>query len=202
MRNVPPLLLAACLTACLGKDDTAAEGDLTWYPTCGDPACSGYSGPFEGVPLCTDEALGEPCETEGARCDPEDACNALVTCATEDPTAQEGGCPISLRKAKKNIAYLSEEERAALSDALLKTRLARYHYNPQAESEPLRLGFIIDDQPGSPAVLPDGAHVDLYGYTSMAVATIQRQEAEIALLRAELAELRARTEALEAKTRP
>lgn len=195
-------LLFLLLAGCLDKPDSSDPGTLLWYSTCGDPVCSGYSGPFDGVPACETEVIGEGCETEAATCDPVNDCNALLICATEDPTAQEGGCPISLRSAKKGIHYLSVDERGALSESLLSTRLARYHYNSQHESTPQRLGFIIDDQPGSPAVLPDGAHVDLYGYTSMAVATIQQQQAEIAALKAELAELRARTEALEAARAP
>lgn len=195
------LSLTFLLTACLGKDDTATPGWLAWYSTCGDPVCSGYSGPWEGVPLCEIETEGLACDLEGAECDPVSDCNALLTCAAEDPKDQEGGCPISRRDAKKDIHYLSEAERAALAQSLLDTRLARYHYNSQPESEPMRLGFIIDDQPSSPAVLPGGERVDLYGYASMAVATIQAQQAEIDALRAELAETRARLDRLEAAGR-
>src|SRR5439155_22412171 len=61
------------------------------------------------------------------------------------------------------------------------------------------LGFIIDAVGASPAVAADGGHVDLYGYTSMAVGAIQAQQRridaltrEVAALRAELARLRRR----------
>ena len=53
------------------------------------------------------------------------------------------------------------------------------------------LGFIIDDVGPGPSVAPNGQTVDLYGYTSMAVATLQVQAQEIAELKAELAALKA-----------
>jgi hypothetical protein len=53
------------------------------------------------------------------------------------------------------------------------------------------LGFIIEDMPeGSAAVLPSRDRVDLYGYTSMTVASLQHQQREIDALKAELAKLR------------
>lgn len=190
----------ALLVACVVKDDSGngEEGPLLWYTDCGDPACSGYSGPFDGVELCTDQTPGTTCEPEGATCDPQDDCNALVVCATTDPKEQEGGCPVSLRRFKKDITPLAPDERASLAASLLDTPLYRYRYLDQGPEVAPRLGFLIDDDPTSPAVRPDGGRVDLYGYTSMAVATIQAQQAEIEVLKAELAALRARTEALEA----
>lgn len=195
------MIALALLVACFDKEDSSGgeEGPLLWYTDCGDPACSGYSGPFDGVALCTDETVGAACDPEGATCDPQDDCNALMVCATSDPKEQEGGCPVSLRRYKKDITPLAPADRAALAADLLATPLYRYRYLDQAPEVAPRLGFLIDDDPNSPAVRPDGGHVDLYGYTSMAVATIQAQQAEIEALKAELAALRARTEALEAR---
>ena len=189
------LLLGACDDGG-GKDGETATA-LAWYMTCGDPACSGYSGPFEGVEACTDEELGAVCTEDGATCDPEDSCNALVICAAEDPKDQEGGCPISLRAFKRDIRYLSTDDRSALRDAVLGVKLARYQYKDALPGTPDRLGFLIDDQPtGSPAVLPSGRRVDVYGLTSMTVAAVQAQQAELDALRAEVAALRAEVEAL------
>lgn len=194
LRLLAPLLLAACLDK---QDHDSPEGELLWYTTCGDPVCGGYSGPTDGVPLCTSETVGASCSPEGARCDPQDDCNALVICATEDPKAQEGGCPISRAAWKEGIHYLSADERERVAAELLATRLARYRYTGERAAVPERLGFIIDDAPRSPAVRPDGERVDLYGYTSMAVATIQTQQAEIEALQAEIEALRARLDQLE-----
>lgn len=196
--RLAPLLAPLLLTACLDKQDQdSPEGELQWYTTCGDPVCGGYSGPTEGVALCTTEVEGASCSPEGARCDPQDDCNALMVCATEDPKAQEGGCPISRAAWKAGIHYLSADERDRVAAELLATRLARYRYTGERADVPERLGFIIEDAPQSPAVRPDGERVDLYGYTSMAVATLQAQQAEIEALEAELAALRARLDQLE-----
>ena len=43
-----------------------------------------------------------------------------------------------------------------------------------------RLGFIIDDQPTAYAVDADGQRVDLYGYTSLALAATQEQDRRLA----------------------
>lgn len=53
-----------------------------------------------------------------------------------------------------------------------------------------RLGFMIDDNEGSAAVNAQRDLVDLYGYTSMAVATIQLQAQQINALEREVAEMR------------
>lgn len=193
---VLPLLLASCID---GESDDSTPGELQWYLTCGDPVCQGYTGPFSGVSACTTEAAGDACTSNGATCDPQNDCNALLSCTTEDPTQQPGGCPISLRSAKRDIRYIDATERDALARALLDTHLARWSYRTEAPGARPHLGFIIDDIPGSPAVHQDGAHVDLYGYTSMTVATLQAQQAQIEGLQAELTALRAEVAALKAQ---
>ncbi len=207
---------ALLLTACGDRDDTSAAGDdthaetpLQWWMGCGDPVCQSYSGPFAGVSLCADlgVSVGDGCDAEAATCDPVDDCNALLICATEDPTEQPGGCPVSLRSSKTDIAYLGPSDLAAARDALLDVRLARWRYrwDPPATE---RLGFIIDDQPAPVAIQPDGRHVDVYGYASLAVAAAQAQQAELndqaarlAAQEAELAALKAELAALRAAVR-
>jgi hypothetical protein len=64
-------------------------------------------------------------------------------------------------------------------------------------SDARHLGFIIEDMPeGSAAVLPSRDRVDLYGYTSMTVASLQHQQREIDELKTELAKLRRENAAL------
>jgi hypothetical protein len=114
---------------------------------------------------------------------------------------------VSLRSAKRDIHYLDPPEAAALHGELLGLRLARYHYEEGSGGQ--HLGFIIDDQAeGSPAVRADRQQVDLYGYTSMAVAPVQVQQVEIRRLEAEIVErdallsrLESRLEALESACR-
>ena len=99
---------------CNNKSDTATIEDSneeveesSWYANCGDPVCGGYTGPFDGVALCTDEMIGSSCENSGQTCDPEDDCNALYVCATEDPGTN---CPVSQAKHKTNIKNLINNE--------------------------------------------------------------------------------------------
>lgn len=191
------LLLLGCL---LGDDSAphAEDAALSWYLGCGDPVCQGYTGPFEGVPACTTEAPGVACAEEGATCDPVDECNARLQCATSDPTQQEGGCPISLASAKREIRYLTDAERADVAKDLLTLPLATWSYRWEPAGAPPHLGFIIDDVGAGPAVTADGGHVDLYGYTSLAVAALQAQEQRLAAQEAELAALRAEVAAMRA----
>lgn len=188
MTSLCAVLAAFSLGATCGGEDDGGDPELMWYQTCGDPACAGYNPPADAV-LCTDEMVGDTCMDGGVSCViVDDDCNASLMCTDSDPATN---CPISQRAAKRDIAYLSGEERNSVARQLLDTRLARYHYREQATDAPRHLGFIIEDQPGSPAVLPRGDRVDVYGYTSMAVAAIQEQAEELARLRAEVAVLRA-----------
>ena len=197
LRWAPALALAlACGDE---QEDTSAQASLTWYTSCGDPACAGYSGPFDGLETCVDEVEGTACEVEGSACDLETACNNQLVCATEDPTAAPYGCPQSLARFKHRIQYLDDTERESARKQLLATRLATWAYKWDPPERRARLGFLIDDQPDSPAVLADGQHVDLYGYTSLTVAAVQAQEAELASMRTELAETQAALAALRAE---
>ncbi|MEZ4234668.1 MAG: hypothetical protein R3F59_00570 [Myxococcota bacterium] len=198
MRSIAWLLVAmGCTGGGKGTGDTAPDG-LQWYLGCGDPVCNEYTGPFTGVPLCADEgiAVGTACTEDGATCDPVDDCNARVVCAAEDPTAQTGGCPISLRAYKHDVHYLSDGERQAAAAKALGVRLATWRYDGEVGPGKPHLGFVIDDDPASPAVQPDGRHVDVYGYASLAVAAVQEQQAQLDALQAQVAALRAELEAV------
>lgn len=164
-------------------------GALQWYQTCGDPVCRGYTGPFAGVPLCTTEKAGAACGAASSRCDPKDGCNAQLLCTDKDPKQQVGGCPISRARYKTDLRYLDDVQRRALHQQLQALRLLTYRYrdNPGAT----HLGFLIDDLPAkSPAADAERDLVDLYGYTSMAVAALQVQAQELQALRAEVATLK------------
>ena len=203
-----PILLPFLFLACDDKaDDSDAGGALVWYSTCGDPACGGYNAAAHTAAACATEVELAGCAPSGATCDLQTDCNTELVCATEDPKAQDGGCPISLRAAKTDIHYVGPLQAAQLHQALLDVRLADYQYREGVAAPGHHLGFIIDDQPsGSPAVRPDGQRVDLYGYTSMAVAALQvqeqrlvEQERQLAAQSAELQALQARLVALEAR---
>jgi hypothetical protein len=205
-------LAPGCSSQSSGNGNTDSGGDgaggsssggaaLKWYLTCGDPVCQvgslgeGGSPGDAGGP--TDDA-GNPCPAVGSSCsmpgqscgtsNPAVNCGATEQCASTDPTRRPGGCPISSRRFKDDIRYVDMRQLQRLHDDVLHMRLATYRYKPEvADPEHEHLGFIIEDTaPDSPAV--DGAreHVDLYGYMSMMLATLQVQEDEIAELRREL----------------
>ena len=107
--------------------------------------------------------------------------------------AAENNCPISTRAAKRDIRYLSPAESAEVARVALGTRLATYEYTDPALRGPRRLGFIYEDPTTHPyARNPDISGVDLYGYTSMLLATVQQQQRQIESLQRAVGELRAR----------
>jgi hypothetical protein len=164
---------------------------LNLYYTCGDPVCSGHV-PNDSLSNCTSEMPGDTCAAQGPVCDPVDDCNRVLTCAESDPLAAPGGCPISRRKYKRDIHYLDEAELARYREELVQMRLATWRYRHDAQRE--HLGFIIDDNESSVAVDASGEIVDLYGYASLAVATIQLQARQIERLERDVAELKKRLE--------
>jgi hypothetical protein len=182
-------LVAACESGqCVARPAEAAA--TRWYFGCGDPACHGHT-TRPGVNACTTEKVGAACAPAGAQCDPNDECNRALVCAASDPTSGAGGCPRSRRALKRDIHYLTPEELGRYHDELLKLKLATWRYRQDPARE--RLGFIIDDldaRTGEVAVDAGGELVDLYGYASLAVATLQDQAREIAQLRKELEDLK------------
>ena len=129
-------------------------------------------------PACTN---GDHCASGGAMMN--GGCGTIC-CGVSKP------CPVSLRKYKRDIRYLDEAERERLRGELLRFPLATWKYRNEGDAATDRLGFIIDDVAPSPSVAADGQTVDLYGYTTMTVATVQQQQREIDELRAELKALK------------
>ncbi|MBS2018330.1 MAG: tail fiber domain-containing protein [Deltaproteobacteria bacterium] len=122
-------------------------------------------------------------------------CSKGQTCCSgmpfPEPTCVNGTmCPISQRKHKKDVSYLSESDKQRLSDELLGIPLATYRYKSEGEAERTHLGFIIDDIAPSPAVTSTGERVDMYGYATMSVAALQVQAKEIADLRRQIDDLK------------
>jgi hypothetical protein len=100
---------------------------------------------------------------------------------------------VSSRKFKDGIEYVDDEGLEKLHDETLRIQLATYNYKSDvSDPGPRHLGFIIEDMPpATPAVGWSRERVDLYGYLSMVVATMQVQEREITELRRELADTKA-----------
>jgi hypothetical protein len=185
--TVNPIDEAGCEHTCECVKPGGSPGSLRMFYTCGDPVCRGYTG-GSAAPLCSNESAGDVCRVEGGRCDPQDECNRVLVCASEDPTLMPGGCPISRRRFKTEIDYLDRSEVERIHDALLAIKLATWRYAHAPERR--RLGFLIDDDEGSLAVDAVRDQVDVYGYTSMAVAAIQLQATQIDRLQREVASLK------------
>jgi hypothetical protein len=92
------------------------------------------------------------------------------------------------------VRHLTPDEVRRVRDELMRLPLATWRYRDAPQATPPRLGFVIDEvaaeNPATPAVLPNGRQVDVYGFASMAVAAVQAQQAEIDALRAEIEALR------------
>jgi hypothetical protein len=177
---------------------------------CGD-ACASFAGDCDDAGACPS---GEVCVSKTAGvsntrqcypipkcgCTGTNVCNCIGSCAcgTESCTPDNGGgirCigPISRREFKTDIDYIDDAERASLADQALETRLAEYRYKTEPEDAKRHLGFIIDDMPASsPAVQADQTHVDLYGYTTMLLATVQEQQKQIDELKKQVDALKKR----------
>ena len=201
MRNAILVGLATSALAITVSCGDPGADEASWYATCGDPVCGGYAGPTEGLATCAEDgaAEGDSCSELDASCDLEDDCNRRLVCTTEDP-AGDDNCPVSLKRYKRDIRYLEPTDRAAASQDLLAMRLATWRYQGALDDGAPHLGFLIDDEPGSPAVQADGQHVDLYGYVSLAVATIQEQQDQLAAQQARIAALEKRLQELESSS--
>jgi hypothetical protein len=68
-------------------------GSGTFFYTCGDPVCSGHRTQPGVLPCAASQQAGAACTCLGQECDPGDACNRLLECATSDPT-HGGVCPL------------------------------------------------------------------------------------------------------------
>jgi len=172
-------------TNCFSGPVAGCGGPLTWHCAIpnADAACPA------GSPL-----LGSACATADKTCTYACGPGGAWLCKQGAwYTASGGPCPVSSRRAKKNILYLSEAERKRVAEDLARFKLATYEYRDPALGERRYLGFIIEDVPGSsPAVDRDGTMVDLYGYTSMLLAAVQAQGEALAKLQTELAQVKRR----------
>jgi hypothetical protein len=171
------VLSLVLLSACQASQPPQVTPALRWFSSCGDPVCGNpQSTPQPNT--CGDKVEGQICTQEGQSCDLGNECHQKLICARSDPKLSLGGCPISKAVYKNNIHYLNPAERETLAQQLQNLKLATWQYNHEPQG-PSRLGFIIEDQPPAQILKPDQNAVDLYGYLSLAVATLQSQQQTI-----------------------
>ena len=175
---------------------------------CGDGGCAQFTGDCTNTKCGTNEICVQ--KTAGVQtthqcyplpacgCSSSSMCECIGTCACgSNVTCQNSSSgiscvgPVSRREYKTDIEYVSDEEQRELARETLHTSLAEYRYKTEPESAKRHLGFIIDDMPAnSPAVDGDGTHVDLYGYSTMLLATVKEQQKQIDALQKQVDELK------------
>jgi len=102
-------------------------------------------------------------------------------------------CPISKRNKKTSINYITKQEKSEHYKMIMDMNLATYLYKGEHEMSKRHLGFIIDDIPSQekcPAISQGGETVDLYGFASMLVSTVQIQDQQLKQLQREVAYLK------------
>lgn len=189
----PATLAAANGTPCDAQGAVCAFGGSTCectscvsFPvgTCMRPRVWLCDATPTGCPAASPR-FGDVCTQNGLSCNY--GCNSpngAVAC--RDGVWQRGDfrdCPISTRRAKRDITYLSPAEVDALAAQIRSTRLATYEYTVPSMAGRRRLGFILEDQPQSFAADPEHSQVDLYGFASLLAATVQSQDRELRAMR-------------------
>ena len=168
--SFPGDLICHC-TNCISYPVPHCSGDLKWR--CDVPSTDAQCPP--GKPN-----LGTPCAPAGKLCKYHCGQDGARLCKnTVWHSAQHSPCPVSSRRAKKEITYLSTRDAEAISRRLLKVKLATYRYRDPALGTGRKLGFILEDVGRSYAGDPARGRVDLYGYSSMLLATVQAQQRTI-----------------------
>jgi|GEM_PF-1898775 len=97
---------------------------------------------------------------------------------------------ISTRTAKKDIVYVSDDDKRGMAEKIRNIRIAEYRYNGESEAAPLRLGLIAEEAP--PEVLSaSGKGVDIYKFSTFILAGVQEQQKRVESLELRVAKLEA-----------
>ena len=182
-------------TNCIKYPLPHCSGPLTWR--CDVPNADTQCPP--GKPM-----LGVPCSAPGKKCTYECGGDGARTCSAALKvwiSAQGSPCPVSTRRVKRDIRYLSPRQTRAISRRVLKVKLATYNYKDPALGQGRQLGFILEDLGQSYAGDPGRGQVNLYGYSSMLLATVQAQQRSIEQLQRQVQALSAALKKVEARGR-
>jgi hypothetical protein len=180
--SYPGDLICHC-TNCIDHPVPVCQGDFTWR--CDTPNPDDQCPP--GKPN-----LGTACSVEGKHCVYGCGTDGGRKCSAGSWKSADGSpCPVSTRRVKRGIRYLAPRERERIAARLLGIKLATYRYTDPALGEGRQLGFILEDVGPSPAGDPSAGRVNLYGYASMLLATVQTQQRAIGKLEREVRALRA-----------
>jgi hypothetical protein len=106
---------------------------------------------------------------------------------------------VSSKTYKRDIHYLALDDLRRVADQVMSLRLASWAYIDPKIASGRRLGIMVEDTPNGDAIDARGDRIDLYGYTSMAIAATQVNTKDVESLRREVEALRDEVEALRAK---
>ncbi len=95
---------------------------------------------------------------------------------------------ISTRTKKKDIEYTSEEDNLSALTKIKGMSIARYRYNIENETDPLRLGLIAEESPEE-ILSADGKGVDIYKLSTFILAGVKAQQVKIEDLEMRVADL-------------
>jgi hypothetical protein len=178
--------------------------DCSCGPLCG-PGNTGFWSCQSALPGCptTPPNAGTACTTNGATCRYQCGPDGARQCSAGTWKLQDGGpCPVSTRKAKEQIVYLDDADADRIAREVQAMRLATWVYKAPLDDGRPHMGIVLEDQPkGSYAVDLRSNMVDLYGYSSMLLATVQSQQRELDRQKKEIDALRADLDAIKAEIR-
>jgi len=84
----------------------------------------------------------------------------------------EGFVNISTRSAKKDIGYVTNNQKSSIFESIRDIKVAQYRYNNELDNTPLHLGLIAEEAP--PEILSvSGKGVDLYKFSSFMLLGVQ-----------------------------
>jgi hypothetical protein len=98
---------------------------------------------------------------------------------------------ISTRDEKKDINYLSTEDKVSILDRIKNIGIATYHYNSESDASPLRLGLIAEEAPLE-VLSASGKGVDIYKLSTFILAGVQELDKRFATLDLKITDIETR----------
>jgi len=97
---------------------------------------------------------------------------------------------ISTKTSKKDITYVTDEEKGTILEELEAVGVAQYHYNHEDDDAPLRLGLIAEEAP-TDVLSISGKGVDIYKLATFTLAGVQELAQKVGDLEVRLANVEA-----------
>ena len=102
---------------------------------------------------------------------------------------------ISTKTSKKDISYVTDEEKGTILEKLEAVDVAEYHYNHEDEDAPMRLGLIAEEAP-TDVLSAGGKGVDIYQLATFTIAGVQELADKVGDLEVRLSDVEAQVAAI------